>query len=50
MPWCLEYDPEDPDHCLQLDYNGWLYDWQEPHGFTVFGEAYRDYIDYNLSQ
>jgi len=44
VPPCLEYDPEDPDDCLEFGYNGWLYDWQETHSFTVFGEAYRDYI------
>jgi len=43
----MHYDEEND---WWVGFNGWLYDWQETHDFTVFGEAYRDYIDYNLSQ
>jgi len=44
MPPCLEYDPKDPDYCLEFGYNGWLYDWEVADDLTEFGEAYRDYI------
>jgi len=32
------------DGSVPQGYNGWLYDWKDTHAFTVFGEAYRDYI------
>jgi len=44
VPMYLECDPDHPKDCWWVGFNGWLYDWQETHNLTVFGEAYRDYV------
>jgi len=37
----MHYDEENR---RWVGFNGWLYDWEVANDFTVFGEAYRDYI------